>query len=335
MSHLVLHIGTHKTATTTIQDTFWHNHTKLADNGVVYPRLPYPHKGHHGLIAEDVGLPKTYHLPCGGRAALSQINRDFGDSDKTVFLSSEEFSRAELGRQANFAEIQHQLSGFGRVTVLCFVRPQWRFLQSIYLEVSRYQSPPRPPILVKQAIDIQTCFGLYLNYSELLDRLERVFPPEDIKLVDFEDARRQRGKVIDIALSAAGSTLSHTDLKPINDGHSNPSSLPIPQWAANLLAEPNDANNTLLGVTEHSVGQSGDSCLLTREEVGLLKQEFETVNQSLATRRALFQPGFKISDPEMPSDCMFREDVSIQDWLEIARELARPINQTTGRKRKL
>ena len=39
MARIVLHIGTHKTATTTIQNVFHRNATLLAQHGIVYPRL--------------------------------------------------------------------------------------------------------------------------------------------------------------------------------------------------------------------------------------------------------------------------------------------------------
>lgn len=59
MSHLVLHIGTHKTGTTSFQNMMWKNARKLANYGVIYPRIHARHTGHHGLIAEETQLPKT------------------------------------------------------------------------------------------------------------------------------------------------------------------------------------------------------------------------------------------------------------------------------------
>lgn len=88
MAKVVIHIGTHKTATTTIQDTFSQNAKLLRQHGVIYPRLSR-FTGHHGLVSDWGRLPKVYDLPGGSKAALRQIANEHGAGDHTVFLSSE------------------------------------------------------------------------------------------------------------------------------------------------------------------------------------------------------------------------------------------------------
>ena len=323
MSRLILHIGTHKTGTTTIQDTLWHNAAKLARHGVEYPKLPYPHCGHHGLIAESVGLSDTYRLKKGGFAHLKKLAEKFADSDRDLILSSEEFSRAERNRSVDFDRLREIFKAFERVTVLCFIRPQWQFLQSIYVEISRNRSPPRPPDLVREALETGQCQGLYMNYSTLLSRLERSFDPSEIILVDFETARQTRGGILDAVLRQTKSNLTFADLKPVGGGHLNASVSAVPQWMANLLAEPCPSTRSIRSAAETVVPQNKPTCCLTRQEISDLSNAFENTNRDLIARRLQFQPDFSMTCSMPPDDCFFREDVTVEHWLSVGQILAR------------
>ena len=90
MAKVILHIGTHKTATTTIQDTFHANTDLLAAHGVIYPRYNRI-TGHHGLVHDWGSLPDVYRLPGGSRATLTRLVNEYAHRDVTVVLSSEEW----------------------------------------------------------------------------------------------------------------------------------------------------------------------------------------------------------------------------------------------------
>jgi len=72
MARLILHIGTHKTATTTIQNSFHANRKLLAQHGLIYPDLGRA-AGHHGLVTDWIDLPANYHYPQGAAAAWQQV----------------------------------------------------------------------------------------------------------------------------------------------------------------------------------------------------------------------------------------------------------------------
>ena len=321
MSHLVLHIGTHKTGTTAIQNVFWRNSAELESNGVIYPRLHRRHSGHHGLIAEAAQLPLAYRLSGGGWDAMKRLADRWKSSDVTLFLSSEEFSRAEEAKAVDFARIAALFSGFDRITALCALRPQWRFLQAIYLEISRNRSPPRPPAMVAEALGHGRCQGLYMDYADLLDRLDRAFGAENIRLVDFEHARCQPGGMIQEALCVAGLNVDGLELK---HERANVSGSALPQWAANLLAEPWAASPELVAKIRQTVlGQFGnaETCLLTRNEVAQMRAAFRGANLTVAERMG----GRPLTDPELSADCVYREDPGLEFWLHCGRSLARPM----------
>ena len=111
MSKLILHVGTHKTATTTIQDILALNRKKLAKNGLIFPKMGRK-SGQHGLVADWIALPEEYLFEEGSVAALKALSRDYANSDKTLFLSSEEFSRGDPNQHVDLATIRDLCSGF-------------------------------------------------------------------------------------------------------------------------------------------------------------------------------------------------------------------------------
>ena len=67
-----------------------------------------------------------------------------------------------------FAAVRTALAPFDEIEVLCMLRPQWQFLQSIYLELSKHTSPARPPKLVDPVMESGMFEGLWIDYNKLL-----------------------------------------------------------------------------------------------------------------------------------------------------------------------
>ena len=322
MAKVVIHIGTHKTASTTIQDMFAHNAELLKQHGVIYPRLGRS-AGHHGLVMSWNKLPEVYAISGGGPAALRQISDDYGSGDHTVFLSSEEFSRGAEGRQVDFTEVRGLLSGFAEIEVICVLRPQWQFLQSIYLEMSKNQTPPPPPSFVTDAISTGMVQGLWADYNVLYDHLLKAFAPEEITLLDFDTCRTGEGGIIGAILMHLGIALSPDDLEAVNGGVSNASPLSLPTWAANLIATPQPAPAWLIECTSNAFrvefGEVAKPCLFSKAEYSRLAAHFAQANARLAARRKPVQPDFAISQAESDAACVFREAVTISYWLRCNR----------------
>ncbi|APZ55216.1 hypothetical protein ACFO5Z_15765 [Salipiger abyssi] len=319
MSKIVIHIGTHKTATTTIQDMFWANAELLAEHGLIYPQLGR-HTGHHGLVLDWQGMPGHYKLEQGSLEALAET---YGQSDKTVFLSSEEFSRRQP--LASLGKVRAALEGFDEIEVICTLRTQWQFLQSIYLEVSKTRVPPRPPQLVLPVIENGSFEGLWVDYNRLLDALEAVFAPEEITFFDFDTSRRAEGGIIGTLLRHLGIGVDAARLEVVNDGASNVSPMSLASWTANILAEPKPAPAWLVqNASEALKAEFGDEvkpCLFTREEFRRLKDHYDTRNAELSERRAGVQPEFAISEASQKGLTLFRNEIPSAYWVRMSRRL--------------
>lgn len=323
MARVVLHIGTHKTATTTIQDTFAHNAKLLEEHGIIYPKLGKA-TGHHGLVAEwNRHLPKVYHLAGGSLANLAKIAERHAHGDRTVLLSSEEFSRAADYGRVDFAALRAALAGFDRIEVLCVLREQWQFVQSIYLEIAKGRAPARPPVFVESVLGTDMVEGLWTDYNLLYDHLLQSFDPDEITFLDFDASRGAAGGIVGQVLAHLGCPLAVEALEPVNEGHSNRSSPAIPVWAASVISEPQVAPPWLIGATTGAFGvQFGEKAraiLWTREETRWLRDYAQERNHRLSGRLATRQPGFAIAATPSQANDIHRGDCAADFWLRCSR----------------
>lgn len=197
---LVLHIGTHKTGTTTIQKFAAANRAALSEKGLHYPALVPSfgprNPGHHHLAhaLSDEGSPSVTR-----DEALAFIDKARKDADgRTVLLSAEPFFRHVLGargdadywtaRHAYIRAVAEALSGFD-VTVMVVFRRLDDFVQSLYKESvlqSRYARPIED--FVRERI---TSF----EYGRQLDLWEDVFGKKALLISLYDKSVRGRATV--------------------------------------------------------------------------------------------------------------------------------------------
>lgn len=325
MSRVVLHIGTHKTATTTVQQSFWAYAPVLAEHGVVYPRLNDIH-GHHGLTALWSPVDQVdpaFLLPQGARAGFAEIVRAYADSDMTVVLSSEEFSRSGPNDGVNYQELRSLLDGFDQVQVICVLRPQWQFMQSVFVELCRGMVPPEPKRFVKTGLEKGVFAGLWADYNLLLDRLEDAFGAENVTFLDYNTCRCGPGGVVGGILSVLGLDPLDPSFAGILAGAANVSPPALACWIAAQVAVPGGLPHQIVPqVAEVLVREYGgrvQSCLFSRKEFHQLQKHFTPLNADLIERRQPWQPGFDLEPFAADAITLFREDLGIAFWVQLAR----------------
>jgi len=326
MAKIILHIGTHKTATTTIQDTFHANAKTLAKLGLVYPILA-SHTGHHGLVSNWPSRPKAYELPGGPLNTLSAVARRYANTDKTVFLSSEEFSRE--GALDDLGRVRAALAPFETIEVVCVLRSQWQFLQSVYGEIAKSRVPLRPPALVSTAIDSGAVEGLFVDYNSILDRLLATFNSNEIRILDFDSLKSEKNGIVGAFLRLARISVPHGALRRVNNGASNVSPQSLACWAANIASEPYIAPDWLVraattALTLESTSEA-PACLFTRHEYDSLRAHFSPLNESLTKRLGPGTPEIKLTFPPASAIGLYREDVKSNFWAQLSRQLVKGI----------
>ena len=209
MARLVLHIGTHKTGTSSLQNAFWRRRDLLASHGIIYPDFGTAHS-HHGLLgAMHPDLARLYPLPKPPEALMAELAARHAASDATVILSSEEFSRGSPARRFNFRAFRRSC-GFERVEVVAVLRPQLPYLQSVFLEVIKQIAVPWDKFFM-QSLKTELAHGLYLNFNDLDDHLLSAFAADEITYLDYDAAMLMPG-------GSTGAVLAHLGLPPDSPG---------------------------------------------------------------------------------------------------------------------
>ncbi len=149
MSRIILHIGTHKTATTSIQKFLASNRDELKKRGIFYPDYSLvkraPHYAHLGMVNALSGRHPKYSQPMAERFFKRVVERS-KDYDTTI-ISGEPFYRhidvdpsdnkkhpAETYWPLREAYIKKIRRIFGDVEVVVVFRRQTEYAQSLYQE---------------------------------------------------------------------------------------------------------------------------------------------------------------------------------------------------------
>ena len=140
---LVLHIGAHKTGTSSIQKALHLNRKHLLDNGILYPRcLGFDR---HSLLAIPYSkgrVPREFWQKLGtGDEALAKARdawRDFSrqvekHKPRKVILSGEQF--LNTGDHEGFRQAISDAAGTRRTTVVCYLRDPYDLYPSSLQQV--------------------------------------------------------------------------------------------------------------------------------------------------------------------------------------------------------
>ncbi len=334
MARLVLHIGTHKTATTTIQNWLARHRRALGRTGFVYPDLG-PITGHHGLAMQWLDLPAIFALPGGPEAAWERIARHHAASDATVILSSEEFSRGRPGPGVDFGAIRARFSDYESVEVVCALRDQLSYLQSIYLEISKKQTPPPWSAFLQDALASGFASGLFLDFNDLNARLRKYFACDEIRYVDFGAAAGSTDGMLGRFRELLGIPAMPDDGRRDGEVRANVSPPALAAWAAHQVAAPGLPTEDLIAhaaaALEREIveaaqraGENGrppPSTLFSREEEARVLARFVPANARFLEGCAAAGQSLGLTPLVTPQKKFHREDLGPGFWLRIARRL--------------
>ena len=129
---LVIHMGLHKTASTTFQNFLHLNRDQLFDAGVLYPKIEEDSSHFEipsRLLKNDWKFIESFLLENFNEAKTKKIN--------TVFISSEDFETILI---ENFLGSQFEnlalKIGYSSIHWECVLRNQWEYFNSLYAQLS-------------------------------------------------------------------------------------------------------------------------------------------------------------------------------------------------------
>ncbi|MTE01759.1 hypothetical protein GIY56_15825 [Paracoccus sp. YIM 132242] len=324
MSKLILHVGTHKTGTTTIQDTFALNRRFLAEKGVIFPQIGKAN-GQHGLVMDWISLPEFYHLDTSAEEAWTRLARDHGKSDRTVLISTEELSRGNPKMRVDLRRLRDLVSGFDDIKVVCCLRNQVSFLQSIYLQVIKSGAHVSWPGFFEGAVGSRTATGLFLDYNDLRNYLETGFSPEEIRFFSYEREIRSVHGIIGRLMIECGLEGVIGSLEDLPAGHSNVSPDPLATWVAAHVLGNKPFKPWLLETTREALDDTGKgggkTTIFTKDEFRKIKDTFDPPNGKFNDHEAMLGTGMELADFPDEANLTFRDALIPAYWVNLSRRL--------------
>lgn len=330
MSRIILHIGTHKTATTTLQQTLHANRVELASSGIIYPDTP-PSTGHHILAADwiDPIIPAGFDftMPEGGPTRMwREIADGHAKSDRTVFISAEAFSRGAPKRM-DMKAFRALVAPFEKVELVCVLRDQLSYLQSVYMQLLKNRVPQAFPAFFNESLASGMAAGVWLDFGALYDHVLTGFAPEEVRFMSFNSLKAHPDGVVGAMLDLIPGAPSASSLRAVNGGQSNVSPDPLGGWAACRISAPQKCPPKLIALATRTVkAEFGEDCrtmLYTRQEIERLIAHFEPMNQEFERRVRLIQPDFSLPPLRPKEGDIGRDQIKDSFWVRLARELYR------------
>lgn len=222
-----LHIGTHKTGTTSLQIFLTANEQCLERNGIFIPRSGryVPESGHYNLFWELAGDERFNSALGSWSDTVSEI---CSRNPPVVCLSCEDFIHLRRMPDA-LCRIRQELNSIGyEVRIVVYLRPQADCIESVYVE------------LVKHGLDVafRKYFGeIFLSdpnavpkwwtypfdYGEILDPFAKVFGADCMTVRPYRANRSSKYLIDDfISVVSRGNRIPGLDFSACRERH-NPS----------------------------------------------------------------------------------------------------------------
>ena len=215
---IILHVGTHKTGTTTLQEYIRDNAANFSANGLYYAPLEEVFsdrvRAHHHfahLLAQDKIPDKDIDL----LKAFFDLIQQRTEEGQTTFISSEAFYRHTVKGNSNFLHgrelylnrLAQILDGFNVSPVVVLRRPE-DYIRSYYQEAILQAYKPNERVSSFVSFRCKE-MSRSLRYGSNVDLLSKIFPK--IKVMLYEDLVSD-GELCRSFYGALGFSVDHAPL---------------------------------------------------------------------------------------------------------------------------
>lgn len=181
---IYLHIGTHKTGSTSIQNVLFKNRELLIKKGFYYPEVIDNHTAQHHLawllVNNDFTKAEQYLNTEMEKAA--ELGCD------SIILSSEEFEFLYGLERISF------FNKFGSVQIIAMLRRQDDLIEAEY-----NQSVKMPTVRYSKDIYqfyIEKNFSVRINYSHVMQNWLKAYGTSSVKIVSYDLERKERSLLL-------------------------------------------------------------------------------------------------------------------------------------------
>ena len=230
---LILHIGTEKTGTTTLQRFFFDNRKKLAGNGILFPLRPgtseFPNhrklvtlcmdKGHWDDSHAHLNLKSDKEVDFWKSRVKEDLLEELNCSTlDTHIISSEHFSSRLISSREIEALYSLLKPIYEKIEVVVYLRRQDKYAISLFTTGLKSGSTKKDILPIKDENN-------RYNYYDLCERWAKVFGKKNMRVRIFEREHFKNKDLIDDFMSLLGINTNNW----LRSGNSNPSLTPIAQ----------------------------------------------------------------------------------------------------------
>jgi len=316
MSRIIIHIGTHKTATSYIQNLFGKNRYLLKKNKVIYP-VVHSKLGQHALVGvwNKQFVPDSRFNPI---EAWQKISKHYAKSNYTVFISSEELSRFHGSYRVDIQQLHDLTADFDEVKLIYTLRNQASFLQSIYYQITTNRVSDPLEEIIEETLRTHLSQQLDLNYNKVYSQLIKVFKRAEIRLIPYDQVIRKTGGIAQAVLDEIGTDITYKQLMHSSTRYDNISAWPLAIFLAGKISgnavPTRNQIKSMQGLLQETYGENAKTTIFTANEVDRFTEVFSPLNDELRKRTAFYLPNFDIGPMLNAQTPLYRDMLPADLW---------------------
>lgn len=219
---LIIHVGTPKTGTTSLQTYLDKNQRKLRGKGILYPhnleKIQNPNAPRHQWFDKNLVTAHLEHLLENFKNIISQVKED----THTIILSSEGIYNCWWDFPEESKGFLAELGKLFDTEVWVWFREPLGFIESYYKQCIRNPQIASNPcygkdLTFREMLDVQW-FAQHLNYQGFVDECQALFGKNNVSVFKYE------GDVVKEVMQKLGLATPHDNSPPrLNKSLNSPS----------------------------------------------------------------------------------------------------------------
>lgn len=280
MTTVYIHIGTHKTGTTSIQRVLMECQNRLRSLDVLFPVTGKAMGSVHQLAWCYLdNNPEWYPVSSLSASDLyTQLRDEINESAcSKVILSSEDFSFIDINSKDEVHALHRLKDSLAEynVKVIVYLRPQSDYLTAFYNQVHKAYDSRFPDKSVK---GLEKSLQGVLNYDQLLSRWASVFGNENIIVRPFNE-RKAEGDLVQDFLKVCGVSLQNIPVIKTNESL-DPELLAFRRMINDYPSS--DVSKVALEHLLSAISQNKPAPIFSSDEALALMERYEEGNQKVA-----------------------------------------------------
>lgn len=326
MSRIVFHIGAHKTGTTYLQNLFHDNAAPLWEHGVVYPDI-WKNHAHHVLMSPWMPrIEQNFQVtPDDARTLISDLADEHANSDRSVLLSAENFSRIGDGA-CDYAQLATLFERFGSFEIVYVIRGQAAMAQSVYAQVCKdaKRTPRLDSFKTRMFDDHMAGGGVPLDHADVVKRLGAAIGNEHVHVSDYDTLCQSPGGLVSAFLAPLGWS-DVPDWLNQPQTRQNVSEDALALGLARLITnQPRVDRPTVTRVRnalDAKFGTDRKRSIFTRDEADRLPRDFDKSNTTLFKKCKGRAPFLAVPDAGVSPDAVTLDLIDSEFWTFLALRL--------------